>query len=487
MIFRNDWRMDFETVDPEKSVTMHTSRQPADGQTTDGSLGGTKPGILHTIPSRIGPYYVDRFLGSGLRSEVYAVHDDRDNHLALKIVSADDVAVTERLYREFRARDAISDFSHIAKAYQPHEYTVDDIGVVGYPIELFPGNLRILIPRLAKMAPTDRLQEVVVRWVPQIAAGVSACHAAGVLHLDLKPGNILYDPDTARLAVADFGISSTEVRQSNQGASSGTGTLAYWAPEQALNHPPDERADVYALGVILAEMLTGSPGGGGIDHFPEQIVSVVDICTRRDRSRRYASVADFSTALHQAVCDEETASKAERTEAKLEYPALSGSLAHRTRTLVQLRGDDIAVVRVSRDGETTLRTMGAVRGTNRVHLLHENAFRWGAILIGFFFGIPFLSLLVVGTVTYFFAGNELGSEYGLSVYEAMALGGFSGLFYALPVMAYIFHLRLPKVGRIKGGWKPLSYAKVTLRSPDGNTITLPIRRGDAEELQLRIG
>lgn len=479
--------MDFETTDRDNSTTMDAARQPSDGLTTGRSPRETQDGILHTIPSRIGPYHVDRFLGSGLRSEVYAVHDERDNRLALKIVSADDTAMAERLYREFRVRDAISDFSHIAKAYQPHEYTVGDAVVVGYPIELFPGNLRILISRLAKMAPIDRLQEVVVRWVPQIAAGVGACHAAGVLHLDLKPGNILYNPDTARLAVADFGISSTGAMQTYKGASSGTGTPAYWAPEQALNQPPDERADVYALGVILAEMLTGSPGAGGIDHFPEEIVSVVDICTRRDRSRRYASVTDFSAALHQAVGGEDTASDAERTGAPLEYPALNGSLVDRTRTVIQLRGDDIAVVRVSRDGETTVRTMGTVRGTNRVHLLHKKAFRWGGILVGVFFGIPFLSLLILGTVLYFFARQELGPDYGLSMYETMTLGGVSGLFYALPVVAYILYLRLPQVGRIKGGWRHLSYAKVTLRSPDGNTITLPMRSGDAEELQLRIG
>ena len=93
----------------------------------------------------------------------------------------------------------------------------------------------------------------------QIVDGLVAAHEAGVVHRDLKPANIMIDADDQAL-IMDFGIARSH-SNTGSGMSKVVGTLAYMAPEQAQAQPTDQRADVYALGMMCREMLVGRTRG----------------------------------------------------------------------------------------------------------------------------------------------------------------------------------------------------------------------------------
>ncbi|MCU1383319.1 MAG: hypothetical protein JWL71_2016, partial [Acidobacteria bacterium] len=156
-----------------------------------------------------------------------------------------------------------------------------------------------------------------LRYITQVVGGLVAAHEAGVVHRDLKPANIMIDEDDQAL-IMDFGIA-----HSSTGAATGTGkvvgTLAYMAPEQAQARPIDQRADVYALGMMLREMLVGrtSTGEGQqaladlmarikeapprlrtIDEtIPEPLDALAARCVEPDPSNRFQSSAELAAAL----------------------------------------------------------------------------------------------------------------------------------------------------------------------------------------------
>jgi len=101
----------------------------------------------------------------------------------------------------------------------------------------------------------------------QIAAGLQAAHAKGIIHRDLKPANILLD-DTGLLKIVDFGVAAAQREGDTQLTKTGyvIGSPKYMAPEQILGKKVDQRADVYALGVILYEIMTGVPPYARGDH-----------------------------------------------------------------------------------------------------------------------------------------------------------------------------------------------------------------------------
>jgi len=109
--------------------------------------------------------------------------------------------------------------------------------------------------------------ESVVGLAAGLAEGLSAIHAAGVVHRDLKPANVLIN-DEALLKIVDFGVAAAQREGDTQLTKTGyvIGSPKYMAPEQILGRKVDERADVYALGVMMYEMLTGIPPYSRGDH-----------------------------------------------------------------------------------------------------------------------------------------------------------------------------------------------------------------------------
>jgi Tol biopolymer transport system component len=273
---------------------------------------------------RLGPYEILSAIGAGGMGEVYRASDSRLNrHIAIKVLPTAYSADPERLQRfEQEARSA-------AALNHPHILAVHDIGQQdGAPYivsELLEGET--LRERLnAGAIPVRRAVEYAI----QIAHGLAAAHEKGIVHRDLKPENIFITSD-GRVKILDFGLAKlTETGTALAGVSQRStsppqthpgmmlGTMGYMAPEQLRGQPADHRADVFAFGAVLYEMLAGrrafrgdtmvdtitailkeeSPDLPADDpHISPALVRIVDRCLEKSPARRFQSAGDLAFAL----------------------------------------------------------------------------------------------------------------------------------------------------------------------------------------------
>jgi tetratricopeptide (TPR) repeat protein/predicted Ser/Thr protein kinase len=211
------------------------------------------------IGQQFGHYEVESRLGSGGVGEVYLARDLRlDRRVAIKILSERRVA-DERARARFRLEaQALSRLNHpnIATIFDFDQQDGRDFLVMEY----------IEGQSLREMTAAAMPVEEVVRLGTQLAEALVAAHGAGVVHLDLKPGNLMLTLD-GRLKVLDFGIarlqlpddeaSTDEPAEETGTAANAAGTPPYMAPEQVAAGPVDRRTDIYAAGATLYELATG--------------------------------------------------------------------------------------------------------------------------------------------------------------------------------------------------------------------------------------
>jgi serine/threonine protein kinase/tetratricopeptide (TPR) repeat protein len=213
----------------------------------------------------VGPYQIVRQLGAGGMGVVWLAEDSRlHRKVALKTVKTADADTSEgrqRLLREARAAAALN---------HPHIATVHDVldidGQVIVVMEYVEGDTLAARMQRGPMVVTEAIE---IGW--QLADALAAAHAQGVIHRDLKPSNVVLGPD-GRAKVLDFGIARLVPAGADSSASvPGTigvglvGTPGYAAPEQYLSRNVDGRADLYALGVMIYEMITGRRPFPGTD------------------------------------------------------------------------------------------------------------------------------------------------------------------------------------------------------------------------------
>jgi hypothetical protein len=225
---------------------------------------------MTTAPGqRLGPYELLAPLGAGGMGQVFRARDVRlGRDVALKLLPADSAVDPDRVRRFEQEARAASSIEH------PAVLTVHDVGSEGgqrYLVtELLEGEtLRSRLDR--GPLPAAELLSI----ASQLADGLAAAHARGVVHRDLKPENLFLTRD-GRLKILDFGIARlesrtpTELTLSDAGTSPGTilGTAGYMSPEQVRGLPTDARTDLFSLGAILYELATGRrafPGETAID------------------------------------------------------------------------------------------------------------------------------------------------------------------------------------------------------------------------------
>ncbi|HEX6272660.1 MAG TPA: protein kinase [Polyangiaceae bacterium] len=209
-----------------------------------------------------GRYRVEKLLGAGGMGAVYrAEHVHMKKTVALKVLHKEFIGVNEIVARFEREAIAAARIEHPNVAPARDFGKLDD-GSFYLVLEYVDGkSLRELIAE----GPLDAQRAVAI--AKQIALALVAAHGAGIVHRDLKPDNVMLVPQadgSERVKVLDFGIArvtlSPEVEKAATNLTkvgSVMGTVAYMAPEQALGEEVDERADLYALGVIVHEMLSG--------------------------------------------------------------------------------------------------------------------------------------------------------------------------------------------------------------------------------------
>ena len=251
----------------------------------------------------MGPYEILAPIGAGGMGEVYRARDSRlDREVAIK-TSAE--RFNERFEREARA---------IAALNHPNICHVYDVGENYLVMELIEGE-----------SPQGPLPlEIVLSYARQIADALDAAHEKGIVHRDLKPANIKITPD-GTVKVLDFGLAKVGGISKPQSDDSPTitmaateagmilGTAAYMSPEQARGKAVDKRADIWAFGVVLYELLTGKRPFAGetlTDTFvsvvkedpdwqllPAQVRNLVKRCLEKDPKRRLRDIGDFMLLL----------------------------------------------------------------------------------------------------------------------------------------------------------------------------------------------
>ncbi|MEC4018943.1 Stk1 family PASTA domain-containing Ser/Thr kinase [Streptomyces sp. H27-D2] len=213
------------------------------------------PLVGHVLDGR---YRVESRIAAGGMATVYRAMDTRlDRVLALKVMHpglAADGAFVDRFIREAKS---------VARLAHPNVVNVFDQGTDGtyvyLAMEYIAGcTLRDVLRERGALQPRAALD-----ILEPILAALGAAHLAGLVHRDMKPENVLIGDD-GRVKVADFGLVRTVDNNSTSSTGSVLGTVSYLAPEQIEHGTADTRADVYACGVVLYEMLTGSkPHSGG--------------------------------------------------------------------------------------------------------------------------------------------------------------------------------------------------------------------------------
>ncbi len=271
-----------------------------------------------TPGSVFGSYEIRGFIGAGGMGEVYRAHDPRlGRDVALKLLPATFAHDVERLHRFEHEARATAALNH------PNITAIYDIGTAeGQPFvvsELLEGDtLRTLL------ASGPLPMRVAVGYTQQIAHGLSAAHRRGIIHRDLKPEN-LFVVRQGLIKILDFGLAKQTLPLATSAEQHDTtapgiilGTVGYMSPEQVRGERLDHRSDIFALGIVLYEMISGgkpfhraSPADtlSAIlkEHPPELTQTVRDLppaierivtrCLEKDRENRFQSAADLGFAL----------------------------------------------------------------------------------------------------------------------------------------------------------------------------------------------
>ena len=292
--------------------------------------------------TKLGPYRIVESIGAGGMGEVYKSEDTRlGRTVAIKVLPAhlsDNAELRERFEREARA---ISSLNH------PHICTVHDVGrengVDFIVMELLEGET--LADRLARRALS---LDDALRYAVEIADALDQAHQNGVIHRDVKPGNIMLSPAGAKLF--DFGLAKEERHDKVAEADSATptqrrdltsegavlGTLRYMAPEQLEGRDVDARTDIFAFGVVLYEMVTGKKAFDSrsqasltaaiLDSEPDSIATstaldwIVRTAMAKDPDDRWRSMHDVKLELERlADVGDPDVARASRTSPSLAW------------------------------------------------------------------------------------------------------------------------------------------------------------------------
>jgi serine/threonine protein kinase len=263
-----------------------------------------------------GRYRLESKLGSGGMSTVYLALDEvLDRPVAIKLLHREISEEADQLERFRREARAAARLSH------PNLVGVIDAGEDdGRPYIVFEyvegRTLKRRIHEEGRL-PVDEA----VAYAIEIGRGLTAAHARKLVHRDVKPQNVLIDPD-GRARVTDFGIARSLEAKGLTATGRVVGTTDYVSPEQAMGDDVDERSDVYSVGVVLYEMLTGevpfkaeTQVGVAMKHVnvpmpdvqakrPEvsaAVAAVVDRATTKDPRDRYGTVAEMVRDLEQTL------------------------------------------------------------------------------------------------------------------------------------------------------------------------------------------
>lgn len=294
-----------------------------------------------------GRYRLDSLIGVGGMGDVYrATHVGLDKEVAVKLLKPEFVA-NQTAIKRFRLEAKAAGRIHHPNAVQVTDFGVTSERIVYLVMELVKGeSLRGMMRSEGKL---DYLRTVNI--VRQVCGAVDAAHRSGVIHRDLKPDNILIEivHSTERVKVLDFGIA--KLREAKTDAfltQAGTiiGTPQYMSPEQCQGKPLDPRSDIYSIGILLYEMLTGEVPFDGEStlqvvynqlhasprplmelspHVPVQLAKVIMRALEKEPDQRPSSAIQLSDELKHSIESESEESTFSMTDPLVIRPLKLGA------------------------------------------------------------------------------------------------------------------------------------------------------------------
>jgi serine/threonine-protein kinase len=260
---------------------------------------------------QVGRYEILEIIGTGATGRVGRAHDPMiGRQVAIKLFSKE-LAKGEGRQRFLQEARVVGQLSH------PSIITLHDMGIEESTQTPY------LVMEFLEGQPLDRILEKgslpfprACALVAEVACALAAAHRKGVIHGDVKPANVLITDD-GRVKLMDFGMA--RLASHDSGASPLLGTPAYWCPEQILGKPQDARSDLFSLGVVLYEIVTGKrpfdaeslqaicgrvlsstplPASHANPSLPASFDSIIARCLAKDPSARYATAEALAGELY---------------------------------------------------------------------------------------------------------------------------------------------------------------------------------------------
>ena len=322
-------------------ATISNGQSPLDPDATLASLGPQPATVAAKVPSTIGSYRIIRLLGEGGMGAVYEAEQDQPRRrVALKVIKS--AWADRELLRRFELESQTLGRLHhpgIAQIYEAGAAETSFGSQPFFAMEIIHGKPLIEYAEAKHLNTRQRLALMI-----QICEAVEHAHQRGIIHRDLKPGNILVE-ESGQPKILDFGLARVTdgdmqaTRQTDMGQL--LGTLAYMSPEQVTADPLalDTRSDVYALGVILYELLAGRLPYEVSRHVYEVVRTIQQVdpkplssinrayrgdietiaarALEKDKTRRYGSAAELAADIRRYLEDRPIAAKPASTSYQL--------------------------------------------------------------------------------------------------------------------------------------------------------------------------
>ncbi|HEY0795540.1 MAG TPA: tetratricopeptide repeat protein [Acidisarcina sp.] len=303
-------------ADPDVTIAPMSKAKPKSGGSNPASKSGgvmsayTGPVVETTLePGTVlaHRYEIIQVLGEGGMGSVYKAHDQElDRMVALKVIRpelARNPAIVDRFKQELRLSQNVT-HKNVIRMHDLGE----DQGTRFITMEYVEGrDLRSIIQDAGKLPP-----EQTVEIMQQVCRALDAAHSVGVIHRDLKPQNIMQNA-AGQIVVMDFGLARTLEGDGMTQSGALVGTIEYMSPEQAMGKELDQRSDIFALGLIGYEMLTGKmpfraesalaslikrtqeraePISSFDNEVPTPLSAIISKCLERDANLRYKNVSE---------------------------------------------------------------------------------------------------------------------------------------------------------------------------------------------------
>jgi serine/threonine protein kinase/tetratricopeptide (TPR) repeat protein len=294
--------------DSSNDATLAEGRSKRDSSAPGQIFAAIGATVLEVGTVLGGRYEIQQLLGMGGMGAVYKAHDlEVDRTVGLKVIRPDlagNPAILARFKQELVLARQVT-HRNIIRIYDLNEAD----GVKFITMEFIEGeDLRTILTREGKLAPKEAID--IMR---QACSGLQAAHHEGVIHRDLKPGNIMKDA-SGRVVIMDFGLAKTVQSDGMTQTGMMIGTMEYMSPEQAMGSELDARSDIFTMGLIFYELLTGnipfraeSAIASLVKRTQERAVPLSDVdptipptlsmiaakCLERDRGARYNTVQEL--------------------------------------------------------------------------------------------------------------------------------------------------------------------------------------------------